>query len=206
MSNNDFEKMPTTIIAGVTVPDTPLIKAAIAYARAHSSDMAYNHIMRSWLFGTLIIQKVAPSGTIDPEVHSLSAILHDLGWDSTGELISKDKRFEVDGAIAARNFIEAEVKDGKAHGWDEHRKQLVWDTIALHTTPDIAMYKQPVVGLVSAGIASDFHGPNSDPTGSLTWDEYNAIVKEFPRLDLAGGIRKIICGFIDTKPETTIGK
>jgi hypothetical protein len=82
----------------------------------------------------------------------------------------------------------------------------VWDTIALHTTPNIGMYKQPVVGLVGAGIACDFQGPNSDPTKTLTWDEYHAVVKEFPRLDLAGGVRKIFCGFVDTKPDTTIGK
>ncbi|TID15546.1 hypothetical protein E6O75_ATG07874 [Venturia nashicola] len=161
--------------------------------------------MRCWLFGSLIIQKTTPPDTIDQEVHSLSAILHDLGWDNTGEFISNDKRFEVDRAIAARNFVEEEVWNGRAHGWDEHRKQLVWDTIALHSTPSIAMYKQPVVGLVGAEIASDFQGPNSDPTGTLTWDEYHAVVKGFPRLDLAGGVRKIICGFIDTKPNTTIG-
>lgn len=206
MSNSNSDQIPTNIIAGVTVPDTPLIKAAIAYAGAHSSDTTYNHIMRCWLFGTIIIQKTAPAGTLDAEVHSVSAILHDLGWDNTGELVSKDKRFEIDGAIAARNFIEAEVKSRKAHGWDEHRKQLVWDSIALHTTPSIAMYKQAEVTFVGAGIAADFQGPDSDPTGTLAWDEYNAVVKEFPRLDLAGGIRKIICGFVDTKPDTTVGE
>lgn len=116
MSRKVFNNISTIIVAGVTVPDTPLITAAIYYARAHASDMTYNHIMRSWLFGTLILQKVAPSGTIDLEVHSISAILHDLGWDNTGRLISKDERFEVDGAIAAKSFAEQEIKNGNAHG------------------------------------------------------------------------------------------
>lgn len=80
------------------------------------------------------------------------------------------------------------------------------DSIALQTTLNIAMYKQPVVGMVGAGIAADFQGPNSDPTGTLTWDEYNAVVKEFPRLNLAGVIRNIICGFVDIKPDTTVGE
>ncbi|QDS76372.1 hypothetical protein FKW77_003359 [Venturia effusa] len=204
MPSKELKQVPTTTIAGITVPNTPLIKASTAYARAHSSDVTYNHIIRSWLFSTIIIQKTASPGDIDPEVYSLSAILHDLGWDSTGTLVSEDKRFEIDGAIAAREFIEGEVRSGRVQGWDEHRKQLVWDTIALHTTPSIAMYKQPVVALVGAGIACDFQGPASDPTGLLTWDEYNAVVKDFPRLDLAGSIRKIICRFVDTKPGTTI--
>lgn len=133
--------MPTTTLAGITVPNTPLIKAAISHARAHSSDMTYNHIMRSWLFSTLAVQRAAPPDTIDLEVQSLAALLHDLGWDCTGKFVSTDKRFEVDGAMAARAFIDAEQEKGTASGWDEHRKQLVWDAIALHTTPSIAMYK-----------------------------------------------------------------
>jgi hypothetical protein len=198
--------IPTTIIAGVTVLDTPLIKAAKAYARAHSNDMAYNHVMRSWLFSTIISQKVLPPNALDLEVQALSAILHDLGWDPTGALVSKDKRFEVDGAIAAREWIESQIKNGTAKDWDDHRIQLVWDAIALHTTPSIGQYKQPVIGMVGAGIGSDFLGPKSDPTGVLTWEQYEAVVKEFPRLDLAGGIRKIMCGFVATKPETTYGE
>jgi hypothetical protein len=197
---------PTTTIAGVTVIDTPLVNGAKAYARAHASDTTYNHVMRSWLFGTIISQRILPPGALDVELQAISAILHDLGWDNTGELVSKDKRFEVDGAIAAKAWIESQVDSGKTTGWDEHRKQLVWDTIALHTTPTIAQYKQPVVSIVGAGIASDFRGPESDPTGTLTWDEYNAVKKEFPRLNLADGVRGIICGFVDTKPETTYGE
>src|SRR6266498_5859447 len=44
-------KIATTVIAGVMVPNTPIVQAAQAYARAHSDDMTFNHVMRSWLFG-----------------------------------------------------------------------------------------------------------------------------------------------------------
>jgi hypothetical protein len=198
--------IPTKIIAGVTVPDTPIVKAAQAYARAHSDDMTFNHVMRSWLFGTIIINKNATQrAAIDPETHAVAAILHDLGWDNTSELISKDKRFEVDGAIAARNFIDTAILNGTAHGWDENRKQLVWDTIALHTTPTIFAYKQPVVAMTAIGIFSDFQGPNSDMSHTLTWDEYTRVAATFPRHDLGPSVSKIICGFGRTKPATTYG-
>jgi len=55
------------------------------------------------------------------------------------------------------------------------------------------------------GIAADFLGPDSDPSGTLTWDEFNAIVKEYPRHNLAEGIREIVCGFCRDKPATTYG-
>jgi hypothetical protein len=144
--------------------------------------------------------------SMNAEVQALSAIMHDLGWDKTGELISKDRGFEVDGGIAAKNWIVEQQEKGLGTGWDGERLGLVWDAIALHTTPTIAKYKDPVVSLVGAGIAADFQGPKSDSTGVLAWDEYNAVVKEFPRYNLAKGVREIILGFVATKPETTHGK
>ncbi|TVY85519.1 hypothetical protein LSUE1_G000385 [Lachnellula suecica] len=198
--------IPTTIIAGVTVPNTPIVQAAQVYARAHSDNMTFNHVMRSWLFGSIIINSNETlHNTVDPEAYAVAAILHDLGWDDTGELISEDKRFEVDGAIAARNFIESTVANGTAavHDWDEHRIQLVWDAIALHATPTISQYKQPLVSMTTAGVFTDLSGPDSDPTHTVTWEQYDRIKEEFPRLDVGPSVRKIICGFARTKPATT---
>lgn len=50
--------MATKQIAGITVPDTPLIEASTDLARKHLDDWAYNHVMRSWLFGCAIADKV----------------------------------------------------------------------------------------------------------------------------------------------------
>jgi hypothetical protein len=165
--------------------------------------------MRSWLFGVIIYKRLSEIGAfpaVDLEAHAVSAILHDLGWDSTGELISKDKCFEVDGAIAARDWLVEQGKiTGKAKEWDEHRQQLVWDAIALHATPRIAKFKEPVVQLCGLGVVCDFKGPDSDPSGILTWDDFDAVKNEFSRCDLAAGIRAKIVHFCTTKPETTYG-
>jgi len=205
-SNGD--KNQTRVIAGVTIPDTPVVRAAQAYARAHSDDMTYNHIMRSWLLGAIIISRSKDHAAIDPEVHAVAVLLHDLGWDNTGELVSTDKRFEVDGAIAAWNFIESSVSNGTIHSldWGDDRKWLVWDAIALHTNPSIFAYKQPLVFLTAAAINADFRGPDSDLSGLVTWDDYYRVKAAFPRLDLASGVSKIMCGFARNKPATTYGR
>lgn len=90
--------------------------------------------MRSWLLGFIIAAKIPELQGRDLEAHAIAAILHDLGWAETGDLVTEDKRFEVDGANAARDFLEKEAGD-----WNKHRLQLVWDAIALHTTPSIAV-------------------------------------------------------------------
>jgi hypothetical protein len=199
-------KPPTTTIAGITVPNTHLIIASQAYARAHGDNMTYNHIMRTWLFGANAINKNATlSNTIDSEAFAVAALLHDLGWENStnSTIVSTDKRFEVDGANAARAFIE---QHGSKNAWDDNRKQLVWDAIALHATQSISMYKQAECALVTAGVFADISGPDGDPTGSLTWEEYDRIKAEFPRLDVGARVTDIICGFARTKPASTYGE
>ena len=45
-------EVPTRLLAGVSVPDTPLISRAIDFAREKSEPYLFNHVMRSWLFAT----------------------------------------------------------------------------------------------------------------------------------------------------------
>ncbi len=44
------------LVAGVRVPDTPLVTRAIEYAREHSEPYLFNHVMRSWLFAVSLAQ------------------------------------------------------------------------------------------------------------------------------------------------------
>jgi len=186
------------VCAGVAIPDTPLIAKAINFARAHSTDYAFNHIQRSMLLGFIIADKMPEVKDRDLEVHAVSALLHDIGWDPTNQLVSTDKRFEVDGANAARDFLRKEAPE-----WDEHRLQLVWDAIALHTTGSIVFHKEIEVQACAYGIWADFQGPDRVSNGLLSWDEYNAVVKVFPRLKLMEGLKKVMCQLCQTKPQTT---
>jgi len=52
--------------------------------------------------------------------------------------------FEVDGADAAREFL-------RSHGIPERKADLVWEAIALHTTPGIPAYMRPEIALTNAG-------------------------------------------------------
>ncbi|RYP57457.1 hypothetical protein DL769_009462 [Monosporascus sp. CRB-8-3] len=202
-SNSELlDDFPVRDIAGVTVIDTPLVRAAELYARQHSTGWAYKHVMRSWLFGTLIVQhNDTLACAVDPEVHAVATLLHDLGWDphSNSSIVSGDRRFEVDGAIAAREFLQGH-DDGRQ--WDDRRTQLVWDSIALHAERSISYYKEPTVQVVSKGIFLDFSGPAFGVTDA----EYAAIAAQFPREDLRDGVNSTIVWLCETKPDTTYGE
>jgi len=195
--------LPTRTIAGVTVLDTPLIRSAESYMKSVSPPILYNHVMRSWLFATLMVSHNATlSRLIDPEVQAISILLHDLGFDRDphSKIVSPDRRFEVDGAIAARDFLSREA-DGKK--WDKHRVQLVWDAIALHTEAKYAFYKEPDVQTVAKGIMMDFVGPG--PEG-VTKEEYEAVVKVFPQTGLRENVGETFAWLCRTKPVSTYGQ
>lgn len=192
---------PTRHIAGVPVIDTPLVRSAHDFARQHSNEMVYKHVMRSWLFGAAIISNNSTlNKTIDVEAHAVATLLHDVGWDQTpgSPVISSDKRFEVDGAIAARDFINEHNQDGK---WNEHRIQLVWDAIALHTQQSLFDYKEPLVKITGKGIQVDFVGV----LPGLSQKAYDSIIAEFPHDDFVEGISGALVWLCETKPSTTYG-
>jgi hypothetical protein len=193
--------LPKKVIAGVEVVYTPIIADAIEYARANCDNVTFNHVMRSWLFGSIQLSANETLANVDKEVQALGALLHDLGLDNRpgSRLISSYLRFEVDGAIAARNFIRSHPV-GKT--WEERRVQLVWDSIALHTEHQIAYNKELEVQAVSLGVMHDFSGPG----GIITEDVFKKITVEYPVNDLFAAIKQRAIWLCQTKPAATYGE
>lgn len=112
-----FPHLPTLPNLTALLPSTPLIHAALAHAHKHLPPFAYNHVVRSWLFATLITQShpTLKHQSFDHEVVALACILHDLAWAPSGAFTSAEKRFEVDGADGAVAFLAAHAPEG----WDD---------------------------------------------------------------------------------------
>ncbi|HJY75105.1 MAG TPA: hypothetical protein VKE95_00655 [Burkholderiales bacterium] len=178
----------TRVLAGVTVPDSPLISRAIDYARQNSEPYLFNHVMRSWLFAVTLAQ--LKHSAYDEEVLAVSIILHDLGLS---EAFNGPLRFEVEGANAARAFARKE-------GIDDRRAQLIWDGVALNSTPSIAFHKEGEVALCTAGIALDWAGFGYE---ALSGPQVAAIVDAFPRLDMKRQFTRAACRIVETRPDTT---
>jgi hypothetical protein len=68
-----------------------------------------------------------------------------------------------------------------------HRLQLVWDSIALHSTSSIADYKEIEVQITNKGIMADFLGPEK-PFSMLSRKIWDGIAKELPRDGLKEGV------------------
>jgi hypothetical protein len=175
------------VLGGITVMDTPLIARAMDYARAQSEPFLFNHAVRSWLFAVRLGQLQGIPH--DAEVVAVGSLLHDLGLT---DCCRGPKRFEIAGADAARDFA-------RAQGLDDRRLQLIWDSVALNSTPSIGLYKEAEVALCTAGIGLEF-GFQYD---RIPPDQMKSILAAFPRLDMKRRFADSVCRIVKTKPETT---
>lgn len=178
----------TRVLGGITVIDTPLVTRAMDYARGHSEPFLFNHAVRSWLFAVRLgqLQGIAH----DAEVVAVGTLLHDIGLTKG---FAGPRRFEVEGADAARTFA-------REQGLDDRRMQLIWDSVALNSTPSIAFHKETEVALCTAGIALDYGGLQYD---QIPPDEMRSILAAFPRLDMKRCFADSVCSLVRTRPETT---
>ena len=174
--------------AGIEVVDTQLVRDAVDFARSVHEPFLFNHVMRSWLFAVVLGKQVKTAP--DPELVAAAALLHDLGLTKK---YAAEARFEVDGANAARSFLQA-------RGVAPHQVQLVWDAIALHIHGSIALYKEPEVSVVFEGVNVDVVGFAFDRVPPA---QMKAILSEFPRLAMKKGITACFANVAREKPQTT---
>jgi len=170
------------------VPDTPLITAVIEYGQRLSAPYLFNHAMRSWLFAEALghINAIA----YDREVVAIGTILHDIGLTAS---VSGPNRFEVNGADAALSFI-------KGHGVSDRRAQLIWDLVALNSTPSLALHKEPEVAVGTMGIGLDYGGFGLQ---ALAAPDVERILGAFPRLKMKQNFAEACCRLVTAKPETS---
>jgi hypothetical protein len=178
----------TRLIAGVSVPDGPLITAVIEHAQRLSEPYLFNHAIRSWLFAEAIgrIKKI----DYDREVVAIGTILHDIGLTAS---VSGPNRFEVNGADAALSFI-------KGKGVSDRRAQLIWDTVALNSTPSLALHKEPEVAVATMGIGLDYGGFGIE---AIPTADVERILSAFPRLKMKLQFAETCCRLVTNKPETS---
>lgn len=182
----------TATIAGITVPDSAVARAATQLVRDTEDDLLFHHSRRVFFWGALTGARKALS--YDAELLYLGAMFHDMGL--TRAHASPDLRFEVDGANAARDFM-------RSYGVGDRDIDDVWTAIALHTTPGIPEHMRPTVALVTAGVEMDVLGIAYH---DFTDDQRDQVCACHPReADFKESIIDHFAEGIAAKPLTTFG-
>ncbi len=178
-------------IAGIAIPDTPLVREITEYIRDTEDELLFNHSRRVFLFGTLQGQRRGLQP--DPELLYAGAMFHDIGL--TEGYRTSTLRFEVDGANAARDFL-------LERGIDESAARKVWLSIALHTTPGVPEFLDPEIALVTAGVETDVLGIGRS---DLSSDAIEAVTAAHPRPDFKNRILRAFNDGMKHRPDSTFG-
>jgi HD domain-containing protein len=180
-----------TVIAGVAIPDSTLAREATEFVQDIATSLLFDHSRRVFLSASLQGEKLGLAH--DPELLYIGSMFHDVGLVEGHR--SEDERFEIDGANAARSFLDR-------HGLPEEQVVTVWEAIALHTTPEIPRYKQPEVRLVTLGVEYDVLGLHFD---DLSADQRDAVLAAHPRTNFKTGIVDAFAAGMREKPQTAFG-
>jgi HD superfamily phosphodiesterase len=175
----------------VAIPDSRLAREATDLIRSVEPDLLFQHSLRVYSFGALQGDRL--NLTYDPELLYVGAMFHDIGLVEGHR--SEHDRFEVDGANAAREFLAA-------HGVTGDALRIVWDAIALHTTPGIPQHKEPEVALVTAGVELDVLGFGYDDISAA---DREAVLAAYPRVDFKESIIQAFADGMAYRPETAFG-
>ncbi len=179
-------------INGISIPDTKMAREATELVRDTESALLFHHSSRTYYWGALAGQRRGLS--VDKELLYIGCMFHDMGL--THEHCSCDKRFEVDGANTARDFLSQ-------YGVAQADIDKVWTAIALHTTPGIPEFMAAEIALVTAGVEMDVLGIDYDAFAERVREQVVALHPRTPAFK-----EDIIQTFYDGikhKPNTTFG-
>lgn len=143
------------------LPAAPWARDAMDLVLTTEPQSVAHHSVGSWVFARLLAEHEGMTAEVDPVLLFAATVLHDIGLRAGAEA---PVRFEVDGADRAAEFL-------RARAVAERDVDLVWEAIALHTSPGIAECRGPLAFLTREGVGIDFGRRAEIVHGTFTHDD-----------------------------------
>jgi hypothetical protein len=176
-------------VAGVVIPRSGLARRAAGYARDACPEFLFNHCLRTYVFGTLLLK--AKPGSYRADDALVAALLHDLGL--LPGFASARGSFEIDGADAAEAFM-------RTHGASTRDADIVWHAVEMHDGKWALTRRQgPEAMLVALGAGADVDG--LDP-GAIDDKRVAETLEAFPRLQFKRQFTALLTDHCRRKPTS----
>lgn len=180
----------TIAISGVKIPDSKITREAAELVRQYENDMLFNHSVRVFVFGA--IKGHRQNLKFDSELLYIAALFHDLGL--VDHYHTQTKRFEVEGADAAREFLRGTASTSQKPIWFGRRSRYIRRPEFHNTCGRKSLSRMRVCWSTSWGLAM-----TSTRQSSAT------VTTAFPRGDFKNEFLQVqICSALK-KPQTTFG-
>jgi hypothetical protein len=179
------------IIAGVKIPETSTAAAATRFIEETTSPLLFHHSRRVFLFSSIHARALGIDP--DPELLYVAALFHDTGLLTP--FSAAEQRFEIDGADHAQAFL-------LQRGFSPRAAEVVWNAIALHTTPGIPARMGPEIAATNLGVLTDAIGLGLDKLDPAIVAEITAA---HPRGDFKNEFLQTFHDGLKHRPDTTYG-
>lgn len=179
------------IVAGIPVPRSSACAEATRVVEHSVSPLLFHHSRRVFFLGALHADLRGLD--VDPELLYLASVFHDTGL--VPPFVEPAQRFEIDGADNARAFL-------LERGFDQDDADLVWQAIALHTTPAIPGRMAPEIAATNLGVLTDVVGFG---LGDLDPVLVEQVVARHPRGHFKTEFPRAYFEGQKHRPETTYG-
>jgi len=176
-------------VAGVRLPRSPLTRHAVSFARRSCPEFLFNHSMRTFLFGALLLGQQHRSYRGEDAL--VAAAFHDIGLLPAFE--TSKGSFEIDGANAASNWVHQ-------NGGSKAVADRIWYAVAMHDGDwEFVLRQGPEAMLVYLGAAADVDGPRP---GDLESRQIADVLAAFPRLQFKQRFTELAVGHCLRKPDS----
>jgi len=173
----------------ITVPSTDLAKKVHAYAKEHLSEQTFNHSMRVFYYGSIIISHHLPHFAPSLETYYLTTLLHDIGTTPTN-LRATRLSFEFHGGILALDLLQS-------FGAPKAQAESVAEAIIRHQDLGDSGMITTVGGLVQLATVFDNVGINPQLIATETIESVTAL---FPRNKWSGCFAATLREEVGLKP------
>lgn len=172
-------------------PQTAAARAATEIAREYLTPALLNHSLRTWLFAQAFGDSDAG---LDVELLYVGAVLHDIALVEPFDSYRTDFEF-ASGAVAGVLTAGA--------GWDAGRRHHLAAAIVAHmsASPVVEGGREGYLLDVATGLDISGTHPDALPRAYL-----EAVVRRFPRLDIAEGFAQCAADQAARKPDSAAAR
>jgi hypothetical protein len=156
-----------------------------------TTPLLFHHSRRVFLFSSIHARSSGLDP--DPELLYVAALFHDAGLLTP--FSEAEQRFEIDGADHARAFL-------LERGFSARAVEVVWNAIALHTTPGIPGRMGPEVAALNLGVLTDAIGLGLDQLDPAMVQQVTAA---HPRGEFKTEFLQALHEGLKDRPDTTYG-
>ena len=179
-------------VAGIPLPHSALALGAAAFARQSCPEFLFNHCMRTFIFGALLLRRRHLE--FNSDIAFAASALHDLGLLQSFE--SPKGSFENDGADAAERFMLQNQRSAA-------EADQVWHAIELHDGRWALTARQsPEAMLVALGAGTDVDGPDA---AELDDRQIAEVLAAFPRQQFKSQFTTLVIAHCKRKPNSQHG-